>query len=113
MTTQTTRMILEDIAIAVQRKLDGEIRPLLQFHGGDVRIEKITPAGVVHLEYFGACHGCFLQSATHYATVRLRLLEVAGVSDVVTRSVRLSEEAADRIAEAYGRPAETRGLGKG
>jgi Fe-S cluster biogenesis protein NfuA len=95
-------MILEDITIAVQRKLDGEIRPLLQFHGGDVRIEKITRDGVVHLEYFGACYGCFLQSATHYVTVRLRLLDVAGITDVVTRGVRLSEEAAHRIAEIYG-----------
>ncbi len=92
----------EDIVSAVERKLDAEIRPLLQFHGGDARAEKITHEGVVHLEYFGACHGCFLQPATHFATVRLRLLQVPGVTDVVTRGVRLSEEAVHRIAKAYG-----------
>ena len=95
----------EEIASAVQLRLDGAIRPLLQFHGGDVRIERITQDGVVHLEYHGACRGCYLQAATHFVTVRLRLLEVPGVTDVVTRGVRLSEESAGRIAKMYATPA--------
>ncbi len=82
--------------------LDGEVRPLLQFHGGDVCVEEITPGGVVHLQYFGACHGCFLQPVTHFVTVRRQLLRVPGVTEVVTRGVRLSAEAAERIAEVYG-----------
>ena len=94
-------MIPEEIALGVQRKLDGAIRPLLQFHGGDTRVAKISDDGVVHLEYFGACRGCHLQSVTHFVTVRLRLLEVPGVTDVVTRGVRLSEESSQRITELY------------
>lgn len=81
--------------------LDGEVRPLLQFHGGDVRVEEITPGGVVHLQYFGACHGCFLQPVTHFVTVRQQLLRVPGITDVVTHGVRLSAEAAQRITEVY------------
>ncbi len=102
MATGTADLTEQEIASAVQLRLDGAIRPLLQFHGGDVRIERITPDGVVHLDYHGACRGCYLQAATHFVTVRMRLLEVAGVTDVVARGVRLSEESAGRIAQIYG-----------
>lgn len=90
-----------DVSTAVQQVLNGDIRPLLQFHGGDVRVVGVTPEGVVHLEYFGACHGCSLQVVTHFVTVRPRLLQVRGVSEVVTASVNLSESAKRRIEEAY------------
>jgi Fe-S cluster biogenesis protein NfuA len=104
MAAPTVGVTEEEIASAVQLRLDGAIRPLLQFHGGDVRIERITQDGVVHLEYHGACRGCYLQAATHFVTVRLRLLEVPGVTEVVARGVRLSEESAGRIAQIYGTP---------
>ncbi len=105
MAAPTVGVAEREIAAAVQLRLDGAIRPLLQFHGGDVRIEGITPDGVVHLDYHGACRGCYLQAATHFVTVRLRLLEVPGVTDVVARGVRLSEESAGRIAKMYTAPA--------
>ena len=105
MAAPTVGVTEEEIASAVQLRLDGAIRPLLQFHGGDVRIEKITRDGVVHLDYHGACRGCYLQAATHFVTVRMRLLEVPGVNDVVARGVRLSEESAGRIAKLYATPA--------
>ena len=105
---------LNMVAADVQRVLDTEIRPLLQFHGGDIRLADVTLDGVVDLEYWGACRGCFMQPATHYITVRQRLLRVGGVKEVVCRDVRLSEAAAQRIAEAYdyglsskGRPERT------
>jgi Fe-S cluster biogenesis protein NfuA len=85
----------------VQRVLDSEIRPLLQFHGGDVRVVGITPQGTVHLEYFGACHGCYLQVVTHFVSVRPQLLKVEGVSEIVTLGVNPSESSKRRIEEVY------------
>src|SRR5687767_6180520 len=89
------------IAQEVQHVLDSEIRPLLQFHGGDVRIVEVTSEGKLHLEYVGACHGCYLQVVTHFVTARPRLLKVEGVSEVMTQGVNLSEAGKRRIEEAY------------
>ena len=89
------------IAQTVQQVLDSDLRPLLQFHGGDVRVADVTPEGCVHLEYLGACHGCNLQVVTHFITVQNRLQEINGVSEVVTPGVNVSEAAKRRIKEAY------------
>jgi Fe-S cluster biogenesis protein NfuA len=91
------------IANAVAYVLDSEIRPLLHFHGGDVRVAEISTDGSVHLEYVGACHGCNLQVVTHFVTVRERLLKVEGVTEVVTRGVRISDAAQRRITAASAR----------
>ena len=88
------------ISDAVVYVLDSEIRPLLHFHGGDVRVAEISAGGQVRLEYVGACHGCHLQAVTHFVTVRERLLKVEGVTEVVTSSVHISEAAKRRIAAA-------------
>ena len=85
---------------AVLKVLDGEIRPLLHFHGGDVRLAEIAADGTVYLEYVGACHGCYLQVVTHFMTVRERLLKVSGVTEVVTQGVHISDAAQRRIAAA-------------
>lgn len=94
-------MNMESVTQKVQRTLDSELRPLLQFHGGDVRVTKVTHEGHVHLEYLGACHGCNLQMVTHFITIRNCLLAIEGVLEVVTPSVNLSESAITRIEEAY------------
>jgi len=86
---------------AVGYVLDSEIRPLLHFHGGDVRIAEISPGGQVRLEYIAACHGCNLQVVTHFVTVRERLLKIQGVTEVVTNGARISEAAQQRITTAY------------
>ena len=88
------------ISGAVAYVLDSEIRPLLHFHGGDVRIAEISAGGQVRLEYVGACHGCHLQTVTHFVTVRERLLKVEGVTEVVASGVHISEAAKRRIAVA-------------
>jgi len=85
---------------AVGYVLDSEIRPLLHFHGGDVRVAEISPRGEVRLEYIAACHGCNLQVVTHFVTVRERLLKIEGVTEVVAPGVRISEAAQRRIATA-------------
>ncbi len=78
--------------------LDSEIRPLLHFHGGDVRVAEISSSGTVRLEYVGACHGCNLQVVTHFLNVRERLLRVPGVIDVVAPGVQISDAAKRRIS---------------
>ena len=85
---------------AVVYVLDSEIRPLLHFHGGDVRVAEISAGGQVRLEYVGACHGCHLQAVTHFVTVRERLLKVEGVTEVVALGVHISEAAKQRITAA-------------
>jgi Fe/S biogenesis protein NfuA len=89
---------------AVTFVLDSEIRPLLHFHGGDVRIAEIGIDGTVRLEYTGGCHGCNLQVVTHFLTVRERLLKVPGVTEVVARGVHISDAAKERIAAISGAP---------
>ena len=85
---------------AVIYVLDSEVRPLLHFHGGDVRISEISPDGRVRLEYLAACQGCNLQVVTHFVNVRERLLKIRGVTEVVTDGVRISESAQQRIKTA-------------
>lgn len=93
---------MSDSAIwdAVGYVLDSEIRPLLHFHGGDVRIAEISLDGQVRLEYMAACHGCNLQVVTHFVTVRERLLKIEGVTEVITHGVRISQAAQQRITTA-------------
>lgn len=90
-----------ELILAVQHVLDSDLRPLLHFHGGDVHIMEISPEGVVRLDYTGACHGCHLQMITHLVTMRARLVQIPGVSDVVADGIRLSQAAQERVAAAY------------
>jgi len=85
---------------AVTHVLDSQIRPLLHFHGGDVRVAEISADGTVRLEYMDGCHGCHLQVVTHFVTVRERLLKVEGVTEVVALGVHISEAAKRRITAA-------------
>ena len=34
------------------------IRPAVQADGGDIELVDVTDAGVVHIRFHGACHGC-------------------------------------------------------
>ena len=88
------------ILAAVVYVLDSEVRPLLHFHGGDVRISEISSDGRVCLEYLAACHGCNLQVVMHFVNVRERLLKIKGVTEVVADGVRISEAAQQRINTA-------------
>jgi len=91
------------LADAVAYVLDSEIRPLLHFHGGDVRVAEVSAHGQVRLEYVGACHGCNLQVITHFVTIRERLLKVEGVTEVVAGGVHISKAAKRRITGACAR----------
>jgi Fe-S cluster biogenesis protein NfuA len=58
--------------------VDGDIRPLLKIHGGDVRVLQVAADGRVELEFEGACRGCALQTVTYAVGIRRSLLEVPG-----------------------------------
>lgn len=41
----------------VQEVLD-LIRPAVQNDGGDIELVDVSPTGIVHIRFHGACHGC-------------------------------------------------------
>ena len=45
-------------------KIIGKVRPYIQMHGGDVKLEKLEK-GVVTLEISGACTHCRLSDLTY------------------------------------------------
>jgi Fe-S cluster biogenesis protein NfuA len=85
----------------VREVVDGDIRPLLKIHGGDLTIVQVATDGRVELEFEGACRACALQIVTYAAGIRRRLLELPGVSEVSMRGVNVSLIALERIAEMY------------
>jgi Fe-S cluster biogenesis protein NfuA len=86
---------------AVLNVLDGQIRPLLAVHGGDVRLIAITPGGEIKLAFEGACCGCPLKSVTYALGIRQKLVPIHGVTDVTVEGVRLSRAALERAALMY------------
>jgi Fe-S cluster biogenesis protein NfuA len=90
-------MLDEIVEQQVVELLDGEIRPLVQSHGGDVLIESVQD-GRVHVRFVAACVGCGLRPVTFGATVRPRLLQVPGVVSVSCEEMELSPAQLDRIA---------------
>jgi Fe-S cluster biogenesis protein NfuA len=51
----------------VREVVDGDIRPLLKIHGGDLTIVQVAADGRVELEFEGACRACALQIVTYAA----------------------------------------------
>lgn len=71
---------------------------LMRAHVGAVDIADISPKGVVSLRFSGKCTGCELRPMTLAVTIKPALMRVAGVTDVIATGVRISEEAARRLA---------------
>jgi Fe-S cluster biogenesis protein NfuA len=65
MTAEVPSAVLPDTYESVRQVVDGDIRPLLRIHGGDVRILQVTCNGHVELAFDGACRGCALQTVTY------------------------------------------------
>jgi Fe-S cluster biogenesis protein NfuA len=86
----------------VREVVDGDIRPLLKIHGGDLTIIQVVTDGRVELEFEGACRGCVLQTVTYAVGIRRRLLEVPGLSEVSMRGVNVSP--------SNGSPRDVQGL---
>lgn len=59
----------EDLEAKIQAALD-EIRPALQFDGGDLDFLDFSPeTGIVRVQMVGACHGCSMSEVTLVAGV--------------------------------------------
>lgn len=101
MTAGAPTVVDSDTHARVLEIVNGDIRPLLKIHGGDVRVLQVAVDGRVELEFEGACRGCALQTVTYAVGIRRRLLEVPRVSDVSMRGVKVSPIALQRIAEIY------------
>lgn len=76
----------EDLRAKIEAALD-EIRPALQFDGGDVELLDWSPdTGVVTVSMVGACHGCSMSSMTLQAgierIVKERVPEVKALVNV-------------------------------
>lgn len=81
--------------------VDSQIRPLLHIHGGDLELVSLSDEGVVHVRFHAACRACPLKAVTYAVSIRQRLMEIPGVTDVVMDDVRLSRTAIARVEAAY------------
>lgn len=76
----------DETLAAIQAALD-EIRPAIQFDGGDIEFLSWSPdTGVVTISMVGACHGCSMSSVTLQAgierIVRERVPEVKALVNI-------------------------------
>ena len=69
-----------------------EIRPMLQMHGGDIKLVGVTEDGEVWVVLQGACHGCPMAQLTIQRGVEARLRQA--IPDV-KRVVPVEEEVSD------------------
>jgi Fe-S cluster biogenesis protein NfuA len=89
------------LAIAVQDKLDGRVRPMLQVHGGDLSLISVTD-GVVRVRFEGACVGCPLRPVTMAVVIEPALRLVDGARSVEAPGVHVSSGARARMAAMFG-----------
>lgn len=57
MSASTSPSPVPSVRERVQTVID-LIRPAVQADGGDIELVGVTDAGVVHIRFHGACHGC-------------------------------------------------------
>jgi Fe-S cluster biogenesis protein NfuA len=88
------------LALAVERKLQTRVRPLLQIHGGEVTLLSVDD-GHVHVRFEGACVGCPLRPVTLSLTIERELGAVEGVESVSAAGVRVAPQAAARMRAAF------------
>lgn len=76
----------DDVVARIEAALD-EIRPALQFDGGDMTFLDWSPdTGIVRVQMVGACHGCSMSEVTLVAgverIVRERVPEVKALVNI-------------------------------
>ena len=73
---------LDELTKKIEASLDS-IRPYLKADGGNVRINEITPEGLVKLEFVGTCGNCSMSTMTFKAGVEAAIKrdvpEVTGI----------------------------------
>jgi Fe-S cluster biogenesis protein NfuA len=62
-----------------------EAQPALGLHGGSIRLVEISPAGVVKLEFQGACVGCAAADITlEFGLKEMLMLHIPEITDVIS-----------------------------
>jgi Fe-S cluster biogenesis protein NfuA len=59
----------EELRTKIQKVLDDQIRPRLQFDGGDIQLVDVSDDGVVKVRLTGGCQGCPMAGLTMAMTV--------------------------------------------
>jgi Fe-S cluster biogenesis protein NfuA len=78
-----TRAPSADVRTRVQDVIN-LIRPAVQADGGDIELVDVSPDGVVHIRFHGACHGCPSSTMTLHMGIERNLRErVPEVTQVV------------------------------
>ena len=80
-----------------------ELNVMMSSHAGQIVLDEIDDAGVVHVHFEAFCQGCPWRPATFAATIRPRIMEVPGVTGVEAPGARVSAAAERRFVEmGYG-----------
>jgi len=58
----------EELTRKIEASLD-TIRPYLEADGGNVKVNQVTPEGIVQLEFLGTCGNCRMSTMTFKAGV--------------------------------------------
>lgn len=92
-----------ELRARVQAVLDGDVRPRLQAHLGDIAIQSVSSEGDVRLAFVQACAGCPARASTAFMGVRPFLEDVPGVRSVEFEGVWVSPHAERRMAAVASR----------
>lgn len=79
-----------------------QVSRALGYHGGGVRLESLSPGGLVRLRYVGMCTGCPTRVLCGAYTVTPEVLRIQGVRSVELPGTRISDEARARLEAALG-----------
>jgi len=71
-------------------------------HAGGIELISAGADGVVEVRFTGMCQGCFARPTTFEGTIRPRLMQVAGVTELRANGTRLSDEATARFRALLG-----------
>jgi Fe-S cluster biogenesis protein NfuA len=89
-----------------------QVRPLILGHGGDIEVERVDEAGIVHVRLIGACKACPNMAMTYVGPVRTGLMQVEGVTEVRCEQVNAGPRTLARLAGLLGaRPFSGCGVG--
>src|SRR2546425_9390020 len=90
----------EELEKRVQNKLDARVRPMLQVHGGDLRLVSVD-SGVIRIRFEGACVGCPLRPVTMAVTIEPSLRALEGVEAVEAIGLSLSPACTARFGAMF------------
>ncbi len=85
----------------VEAVFDREIRPRLASHLGGGNVTGIDEAGMVQVEFTGACTSCAYRRNTIAGAIYPRLREIEGVQGISSPGVPITLKQQQRVAGVY------------